>query len=116
LGGVALVAGSERCSTREKARPDVPGLSRRVDVTPPRRNREEPARTREGLELPPEALEDTAEHSVFMDIYASLGAPRNMKNFAPTSARFAAAAGQKTIIKLDPMNPSGPVQKDFSVE
>jgi len=67
----------------------------------------------EGLELPPEALEDTGEHSVFMDIYASL-ARQHMKNFGTTQRQIAAAAAKSHFHST--MNPLAQYQKDFSVD
>ena len=48
----------------------------------------------EGLPLPPEAHADTGQHSVFMDIYASL-ARQHMRLYGTTPRQIAAAAVQE---------------------
>ena len=113
MGGVALVAGSEKMFYPEKRDLMFQAFRGGWDVHTQEETEARLLALGEGLELPPEALEDTGEHSVFMDIYASL-ARQHMKNFGTTQRQIAAAAAKSHFHST--MNPLAQYQKDFSVD
>jgi acetyl-CoA acyltransferase len=67
----------------------------------------------DGLPLPPEAHADTGQHSVFMDIYASL-ARQHMRLHGTTPRQIAAAAAKSHFHAT--MNPLAQYQVDMSVD
>jgi acetyl-CoA acyltransferase len=67
----------------------------------------------EGLPLPPEAKADTGQHSVFMDIYASL-ARQHMRMHGTTARQIAAAASKSHHHAT--MNPLAQYRFDMSVD
>jgi acetyl-CoA acetyltransferase len=67
----------------------------------------------EGLPLPQEAHTDTGQHSVFMDIYASL-ARQHMRLYGTTPRQIAAAASKSHFHAT--MNPLAQYQTDMSVD
>ncbi len=67
----------------------------------------------EGLPLPPEASADTGQHSVFMDIYASL-ARQHMRLYGTTARQLAAAASKSHF--HGSLNPLAQYQHDMSVD
>ena len=67
----------------------------------------------EGLPLPPEAQADTGQHSVFMDIYASL-ARQHMRIHGTTPRQIAAAASKSHYHAT--MNPLAQYRFDMSVD
>jgi acetyl-CoA acyltransferase len=67
----------------------------------------------DGLRLPPEAHADTGQHSVFMDIYASL-ARQHMRLHGTTPRQIAAAAAKSHFHAT--MNPLAQYQVDMSVD
>jgi acetyl-CoA acetyltransferase len=67
----------------------------------------------EGLKLPPEAHGDTGQHSVFMDIYASL-ARQHMRMYGTTARQIAAAASKSHYHAT--MNPLAQYRHDMSVD
>lgn len=67
----------------------------------------------EGLPLPPEAQADTGQHSVFMDIYASL-ARQHMRMHGTTPRQIAAAASKSHFHAT--MNPLAQYRFDMSVD
>jgi len=67
----------------------------------------------EGLALPPEARADTGQHSVFMDIYASL-ARQHMRLYGTTERQIAAAAAKSHFHAT--MNPLAQYRIDMSVD
>jgi acetyl-CoA acetyltransferase len=67
----------------------------------------------DGLALPPEAQADTGQHSVFMDIYASL-ARQHMRLYGTTPRQIAAAAAKSHFHAT--MNPLAQYQIDMSVD
>ena len=66
-----------------------------------------------GLPLPQEAHTDTGQHSVFMDIYASL-ARQHMRLYGTTPRQIAAAASKSHFHAT--MNPLAQYQTDMSVD
>ena len=66
-----------------------------------------------GLALPPEAHADTGQHSVFMDIYASL-ARQHMRIYGTTPRQIAAAAAKSHFHAT--MNPLAQYRVDMSVD
>ena len=113
LADVALVAGTEKMFYPEKRELMFQAFRGGWDVHTQEETERNLLALGEGLELPPEALEDTGEHSVFMDIYASL-ARQHMKNFGTTQRQIAAAASKSHFHST--MNPLAQYQKDFSVD
>ena len=67
----------------------------------------------EGLPLPPQAHADTGQHSVFMDIYASL-ARQHMRLYGTTPRQIAAAAAKSHFHAT--MNPLAQYRIDMSVD
>ncbi len=67
----------------------------------------------EGLALPSEAQADTGQHSVFMDIYASL-ARQHMRLYGTTPRQIAAAAAKSHFHAT--MNPLAQYRIDMSVD
>ncbi|MBV9629296.1 MAG: thiolase family protein, partial [Xanthobacteraceae bacterium] len=67
----------------------------------------------DGLALPPEAQADTGQHSVFMDIYASL-ARQHMRLYGTTPRQIAAAAAKSHFHAT--MNPLAQYRIDMSVD
>ncbi len=113
LADVALVAGTEKMFYPEKRELMFQAFRGGWDVHTQEETERNLLALGEGLELPPEALEDTGEHSIFMDIYASL-ARQHMKNFGTTQRQIAAAASKSHFHST--MNPLAQYQKDFSVD
>lgn len=113
LAGVALVAGSEKMFYPEKRELMFQAFRGGWDVHTQEETEANLLALGEGLDLPPEAQEDTGEHSVFMDIYASL-ARQHMKHFGTTQRQIAAAAAKSHYHST--MNPLAQYQKDFSVD
>lgn len=69
--------------------------------------------TGEGIELPPEALADTGERSVFMDIYAAQ-ARFHMKTFGTTQRQIAAVAAKNHWHSQ--FNPMAQYRTPFTIE
>jgi len=113
LADVALVAGTEKMFYPEKRELMFQAFRGGWDVHTQEETERNLLALGEGLELPPEALEDTGEHSIFMDIYASL-ARQHMKNFGTTQRQIAAAASKSHFHST--MNPLAQYRKDFSVD
>ncbi|MBO6782935.1 MAG: thiolase family protein [Alphaproteobacteria bacterium] len=113
MAEVALVAGTEKMFYPEKRELMFQAFRGGWDVHTQEETEKNLLALGEGLELPPEAHEDTGDRSVFMDIYASL-ARQHMKNFGTTQRQIAAAAAKSHFHST--MNPLAQYQKDFSVE
>ncbi len=113
MAEVALVAGTEKMFYPEKRELMFQAFRGGWDVHTQEETEKNLLALGEGLELPPEAHEDTGDRSVFMDIYASL-ARQHMKNFGTTQRQIAAAAAKSHFHST--MNPLAQYQKDFSVD
>jgi acetyl-CoA acyltransferase len=113
LSAVALVAGSEKMFYPEKRAEMFQAFRGGWDVHTQAETERNLLALGEGLDLPPEAKEDTGDHSVFMDIYAAL-ARQHMKLFGTTQRQIAAAASKSHYHST--MNPLAQYRKDFSVD
>lgn len=113
LAGVALVAGAEKMFYPEKRDLMFQAFRGGWDVHTQDETEARLLSLGEGLELPPEASEDTGQHSVFMDIYAAL-ARQHMRKYGTTQRQIAAAAAKSHYHST--MNPLAQYRKDFSVD
>ena len=113
LAEVALVAGAEKMFYPKKRAEMFQAFRGGWDVHTQEETERNLLSLGEGLALPPEAMEDTGERSVFMDIYAAL-ARQHMKTFGTTQRQIAAAAAKSHFHST--MNPLAQYQKDFSVD
>ena len=110
---VALVVGAEKMFYPEKKDLMFQAFLGGWDVHDMERSKKVLLSLGEGLPLPPEAHEDTGQHSVFMDIYASL-ARQHMRMHGSTARQIAAAASKSHFHAT--MNPLAQYRHDMSVD
>lgn len=90
---VVLVVGTEKMNYPEKRQEMFEAFKGSWDRELADQHMKEILAMGEGMQLPPEALVDTGERSVFMDIYAAL-ARFHMHRFGTTQAQIAAVAAK----------------------
>jgi acetyl-CoA acyltransferase len=110
---VALVVGAEKMFYPEKKELMFQAFLGGWDVHDMERTKSVLLGLGDGLELPPEAHRDTGQHSVFMDIYASL-ARQHMRMHGTTARQIAAAASKSHFHST--MNPLAHYRHDMSVD
>ncbi|MGP0091810.1 MAG: thiolase family protein [Xanthobacteraceae bacterium] len=110
---VALVVGAEKMFYPEKKDLMFQAFLGGWDVHDMERTKRVLLGLGEGLKLPPEAHADTGQHSVFMDIYASL-ARQHMRLHGTTPRQMAAAASKSHFHST--LNPLAQYRIDMSVE
>lgn len=110
---VALVVGAEKMFYPEKKELMFQAFLGGWDVHDMERSKANLMALGEGLPLPPEAHADTGQHSVFMDIYASL-ARQHMRMHGTTPRQIAAAAAKSHFHAT--MNPLAQYRIDMSVD
>ena len=110
---VALVVGAEKMFYPDKKDLMFKAFLGGWDVHDMDRSKEVLLGLGEGLPLPPEAHADTGQHSVFMDIYASL-ARQHMRMHGTTPRQIAAAASKSHYHAT--MNPLAQYRVDMSVD
>ena len=110
---VALVVGAEKMFYPDKKDLMFKAFLGGWDVHDMDRSKEVLLGLGKGLPLPPEASADTGQHSVFMDIYASLA--RQHMRLHGTTARQIAAAASKSHYHAT-MNPLAQYRVDMSVD
>jgi acetyl-CoA acetyltransferase len=110
---VALVVGAEKMFYPDKKDLMFQAFLGGWDVHDMERTKQILLGLGEGLELPPEAHADTGQHSVFMDIYASL-ARQHMRLYGTTARQIAAAAAKSHFHAT--MNPLAQYRVDMSVD
>lgn len=110
---VALVVGAEKMFYPDKKEAMFQAFLGGWDVHDVERSKDALLAVGNGLELPPEALQDTGQHSVFMDIYAALA--RQHMRLHGTTARQIAAAASKSHYHAT-MNPLAQYRQDMSVD
>ena len=113
LGDVALVVGAEKMFYPDKKDLMFKAFLGGWDVHDMERSKTVLLSLGEGLDLPPEAHMDTGQHSVFMDIYASL-ARQHMRLHGTTARQIAAAAAKSHFHST--MNPLAQYRHDMSVD
>lgn len=110
---VALVVGAEKMFYPEKRNLMFQAFLGGWDVHDMERSKTVLLGLGEGFDLPPEALRDTGQHSVFMDIYASLA--RQHMRLHGTTARQIAAAASKSHYHAT-MNPLAQYRLDMPID
>ncbi len=110
---VALVVGAEKMFYPDKKDLMFKAFLGGWDVHDMERSKTVLLSLGDGLELPPEAQEDTGQRSVFMDIYASL-ARQHMRLHGTTARQIAAAASKSHFHST--MNPLAQYRHDMSVD
>lgn len=110
---VALVVGAEKMFYPDKKDLMFKAFLGGWDVHDMDRSKEVLLGLGKGLPLPPEASADTGQHSVFMDIYASL-ARQHMRMHGTTARQIAAAASKSHYHAT--MNPLAQYRADMSVD
>jgi len=110
---VALVVGAEKMFYPDKKELMFKAFLGGWDVHDMERSKAVLLSLGDGLDLPPEAHTDTGQHSVFMDIYASL-ARQHMRLHGTTARQIAAAASKSHFHST--MNPLAQYRHDMSVD
>ncbi len=110
---VALVVGAEKMFYPDKKELMFQAFLGGWDVHDMERSKTVLLSLGDGLDLPPEAHTDTGQHSVFMDIYASL-ARQHMRLHGTTARQIAAAASKSHFHST--MNPLAQYRHDMSVD
>ena len=110
---VALVVGAEKMFYPDKKDLMFKAFLGGWDVHDMERSKTVLLSLGDGLDLPPEAHKDTGQHSVFMDIYASL-ARQHMRLHGTTARQIAAAASKSHFHST--MNPLAQYRHDMSVD
>ncbi len=113
LAEVALVVGAEKMFYPDKKDLMFKAFLGGWDVHDMERSKQALLGLGEGLSLPPEALADTGQHSVFMDIYAAL-ARQHMRLHGTTPRQIAAAAAKSHFHAT--MNPLAQYRTDMSID
>jgi acetyl-CoA acyltransferase len=110
---VALVVGAEKMFYPDKKELMFKAFLGGWDVHDMDRSKDVLLGLGKGLQLPPEANADTGQHSIFMDIYASL-ARQHMRLHGTTPRQIAAAASKSHYHAT--MNPLAQYRVDMSVD
>lgn len=113
LCDVALVVGAEKMFYPDKKDLMFKAFLGGWDVHDMDRSKDVLLGLGNGLPLPPEATADTGQHSVFMDIYASL-ARQHMRLYGTTARQIAAAASKSHYHAT--MNPLAQYRIDMSID
>jgi acetyl-CoA acetyltransferase len=113
LCDVALVVGAEKMFYPDKKDLMFKAFLGGWDVHDMDRSKDVLLGLGNGLPLPPEAKVDTGQHSVFMDIYASL-ARQHMRLYGTTARQIAAAASKSHYHAT--MNPLAQYRIDMSID